>query len=217
MSDEIIDLYKPDLKKLAETDPPLTKVLESRRSIRDFGKQPITAKQLGEFLYRSVRVREITKAEIEETSNRPYPNGGAAYELEFYLIVNNCQNIPMGFYHYDPQDHQLCKISDRNEKVEALLQGAKYHNRQDVLPQVLIIIAARFQRVNWLYETIAYAGILKNVGVVLQTMYLVATALDLAPCALGSGNSDFFAAAAGTDYYAETSVGEFILATKPEE
>ena len=37
------------------------------------------------------------------------------------------------------------------------------------------------------------------------------TALGLAPCALGAGNSDTFAQATGLDYFAETSVGEFIL------
>ncbi len=42
-------------------------------------------------------------------------------------------------------------------------------------------------------------------------MYLVATAMNLAPCALGSGNSDFFTRAAGIDYYEESSVGEFTL------
>jgi hypothetical protein len=47
-------------------------------------------------------------------------------------------------------------------------------------------------------------------------MYLVATALGLAPCALGGGNSDAFAAAAGTDYYAESTVGEFVLGSRPE-
>jgi hypothetical protein len=42
-------------------------------------------------------------------------------------------------------------------------------------------------------------------------MYLAATAMNLAPCALGCGDSDLFARAAGTDYYVETSVGEFLL------
>jgi hypothetical protein len=45
-------------------------------------------------------------------------------------------------------------------------------------------------------------------------MYLVATAMGLAPCALGGGDSDLFAAVARTNYYAETSVGEFILGSK---
>jgi SagB-type dehydrogenase family enzyme len=61
---------------------------------------------------------------------------------------------------------------------------------------------------------ISYSALLKNVGVLYQTMYLVATAMNLAPCALGAGDSDLFARAVGLDYYAETSVGEFLLGSK---
>jgi hypothetical protein len=45
----------------------------------------------------------------------------------------------------------------------------------------------------------------------MQTMYLVATAMDLAPCAIGGGDSDLFAQAAGLNYLSEGSVGEFAL------
>ncbi|MDJ0713424.1 MAG: SagB family peptide dehydrogenase [Prochloraceae cyanobacterium] len=216
VSEEIIDLYKPEFNEQQATDPYFTTVLESRRSIRSFGKQPITDRQLGEFLYRSARVKKLTKTDIEELSNRPYPSAGACYELEFYLAINSCQNIASGFYHYCPQEHQLGRISGLDDPVKALLEEARINNPQKSVPQILIILAARFQRASWYYESIAYAGILKNVGAVFQTMYLVATALGLAPCALGYGNSDLFAAASGTDYYAETSVGEFILGSKPE-
>lgn len=82
------------------------------------------------------------------------------------------------------------------------------------MPQVLITIAARFQRLSWKYESMAYNAMLKNVGGLYQTMYLLATAMDLAPCALGGGDADLFARAAGLDYYAETSVGEFLIGSK---
>jgi SagB-type dehydrogenase family enzyme len=101
--------------------------------------------------------------------------------------------------------------------VEALLESAGLATGELHMPQVLIVIAARFQRAAWVYESIAYANILKDVGTLLQTMYLVATAMNLAPCAIGAGNSDLFAAAVGTDYYAETSVGELSLGSKPAE
>ena len=45
-------------------------------------------------------------------------------------------------------------------------------------------------------------------------MYLVATAMGLAPCALGGGDADLSAQAMGTDYYAESSVGEFLLGSR---
>lgn len=216
MSDRAIDLYKPDISKLKAADVPLAWVLEERKSIRNYGKKLITDKQLGEFLYRSARMRALRPSmTIMECSNRPYPCGGASYELELYLAVNTCDHIDSGLYHYCPQDHQLCHIADRNEHVEALLQNAVGSSGEDEMPQVLIILAARFQRVAWDYQAIAYSLVLKHVGVLYQMMYLVATAMELAPCGLGAGNADLFATAAGTDYYAESSVGEFMLGSKP--
>ena len=81
-------------------------------------------------------------------------------------------------------------------------------------PQVMLLLAARFGRTMWKYESMAYALVLKQVGILYQTMYLTATAMGLAPCALGGGNSDAFAAATGLDYYEETSVGEFLLGSR---
>ncbi len=216
MSNQAIALSKPDLEKLKQADTPFTLVLEQRKSLRVYGDQPITDIQLGEFLYRSARVREIMPRQYMECSNRPYPTGGACYELELYIAVNICKNITSGLYHYCPQEHQLEKIAERNAHVNTLLEDAQRANGGECLPQLLIIFTARFPRVSWAYESIAYSLILKHVGVLYQTMYLVATAMELAPCPLGAGNSDLFAAAAGIDYYAESSVGEFMLGSRAE-
>ena len=211
VAQEVIRLYKPDLQQLEQVDPSFTSVLEQRKSIRSYGEGSISARQLGEFLYRCARVRKIVPREYIECSDRPYPSGGASYELELYLAINICEDINPGIYHYCPQNHLLEKKSPKNDYLEALLINAQKANGEDCLPQVLIIITARFARVSWAYESIAYSLILKHVGVLYQTMYLVATAMNLAPCALGTGNPDLFAAATGIDYYAESSVGEFIL------
>jgi SagB-type dehydrogenase family enzyme len=82
-----------------------------------------------------------------------------------------------------------------------------------------VILAARFRRLAWKYASIACALTLKHVGVVYQTMDLVATAMHLAPCALGGGDSDLFARVAGIDYYEESSVNEFLLGSRgtPDE
>ena len=226
MSNDLIDLYKPNLEQIKQRDMSLTQVLEERKSIRSHGEQPITKKQVGEFLYRSARVRDIFKTKQDQLSNRPYPSMGACYELEIYLAINNCDEIFPGLYHYEPLDHQLSKISEKNQAVEELLHyawlhahGYYFYEQKTYLaptqPQTLVIIAARFQRASWAYESLAYAQILKNVGVLFQTMYLVATSMQLASCAQSGGNSDLFAKAIGTDYYAETSVGEFILGSQP--
>jgi SagB-type dehydrogenase family enzyme len=214
MSEEGIDLFKPDMERLEERDFPFSLVLEHRRSIREYADRPITDRQLGEFLYRSARVKELIRSEIQDVSRRPCPGGGAIHELELYLTIDSCENIPPGLYHYCPKGHRLERLSSRNELTDALFREAMRSTGQDGRPQVLITIAARFQRLSWKYESIAYSLMLKNVGALYQTMYLVATAMDLAPCALGGGDSDLFARAAGLDYYVETSVGELLLGSK---
>lgn len=217
MSEETISLYKPDLDILKKDDLSFTCVLEERQSLRNHNSErPITIEQLGEFLYRTARIRALHQAEqgLYEYSSRPYPNGGACYELELYVAARSCTGLDPGLYHYDPRGHQLCRLASRSAAVDVLLQEASYATAAQSTPQVLIILAARFQRVAWKYEAMAYALILKNVGALYQTMYLVATAMGLAACALGGGNSDLFATAAGTDYFTETSVGEFTLGTR---
>jgi oxazoline/thiazoline dehydrogenase len=219
MSEETLELCVPDLERLMEGDRPFTRVLEERRSVREYDEQPITAEQLGEFLYRAARLRFLAEADPArglhyDVSNRPYPSGGGTYDLELYLTVNVCDGIPSGIYHYDPLRHRLEKLADRNAHAETLLQDASTSAARLCVPQVLITLASRFQRLGWKYDAIAYAATLKNVGVLYQTMYLVATAMDLAPCGLGSGNSDLLAEAVGLDYLKESSVGEFMLGSR---
>jgi SagB-type dehydrogenase family enzyme len=220
MSEDIARLYKPDIARLERDDVPFSRVLEERRSIRDYGDQLINAKQLGEFLYRVGRVRRVIDADSERSlhhqiTNRPYPSGGAIYDLELYLAINSCADIAAGIYHYDPLAHVLRKLAGRNIHVDALLRDAGLAAGLSSQPQILIILASRFQRLSWKYTGFAYATTLKNVGVLYQTMYLVAAAMGLAPCGLGAGNSALFAKAVGTNYLVESSVGEFLLGATP--
>jgi oxazoline/thiazoline dehydrogenase len=224
MSTDVIDLHRPDLERLSRDDAPLTLVQERRRSIRKYGSPPISVRQLGEFLYRVGRVKALHQRSVSTAEGlipmdfapRPYPGGGALNELELYVTANACSGLAPGLYHYDADDHRLERLIADEAAVDKLLGDA---SGSTTIPrgelQVLITIAARFQRLSWKYAAMAYAVILKDVGVVYQTMYLVATAMGLAPCGVGGGDSDSFAWAAGTDYFAETSVGEFLLGSRP--
>ena len=73
-------VYRPDVDQLAREDVPFTRVIESRRSVRAYGERPITARQLGEFLYRVGRVRSVTEADPERgrlyaVTSRPLSSG----------------------------------------------------------------------------------------------------------------------------------------------
>jgi SagB-type dehydrogenase family enzyme len=223
-SGEAHDLHRPDLTRLELDDPPLAWVQERRCSARAFDAvNPVTDRQLGEFLFRVARVKDCWQTEVAtgggpvrmDFASRPYPAGGGLYELELYAAVNRCGGLQPGLYYYDAMRHRLTRLCGRGADVDALIRDAAESTAiaEDNL-QVLLILAARFARVAWKYESIAYALTLKHVGVLIQTMYLAATAMGLGARAVGCGDADMFARAAGTDYCAETSVGEFLLGSQ---
>ncbi len=78
-------------------------------------------------------------------------------------------------------------------------------------PQILITIAARFGRMSWKYSSIAHALILKDVGVLMQTFYLMATDMGLGGCAIGITNIDLFAKMTGIEFHVEGPVGQFAI------
>src|SRR5207253_2420051 len=159
-----------------------------------YADEPITSAQLGEFLYRVGRVADywefpVAAAGKLETSGyapRPYPGAGAMYELELYCAVNSCTGVGRGLYRYEPQHHRLDRRPGPTADFERLLADAAGASGLDpVRLQVVVIVAARLPRIGWKYESIAYSLTLKDVGVLFATMYLSATAMGLAPCALG--------------------------------
>lgn len=221
-SEQGIALARPDLDALRRSEATLTGVLEERRSIRRHDDaRPITLNQLGEFLYRAAGVRAVHAVGAVETVTGPNPCGGAVDGLEFYLAVRLAEGMEPGLYRYDRFGHRLEYISGITRAVRRLIDaaqratGGSHVPAPTYPPQLVVLLAARFGRVGWSYEALTYSLILKQVGVTYQTMYCVATAMGLAPCALGAGDPAVFAEATGLDPLVEGTVGEFILGSRP--
>jgi oxazoline/thiazoline dehydrogenase len=212
-SNDIVSLPRPDHEHVRRTEAPFSEVLERRRSVRDYGPEPPTFEQLGEFLYRSVRYQAVPP-QAPEHAFRAAPAGGALQELEVYPVVAQCRGLEAGVYHYRPLEHVLTRIARPSPLTEQLLEEARRTANKDTPLQIYFQITARCQRVFWKYESMGYALILKNLGALYATMYLVATAMDLAPCALGGGDSELFAAISGLDPSEEPAVGEFLLGSR---
>ncbi|WP_328902118.1 SagB family peptide dehydrogenase [Streptomyces sp. NBC_00441] len=215
---EPIALPHPELDEILRKDPPLTVALEARRSVRSYGARPVTLAQLAEFLYRSARVRTMAAVGSEDPgSSRPYPSIGHSYALELYLLVSNCEDLAPGAYHYDPVGHALRPLDTEPALAGELVGQARETGGLCADPPVLVVMTARFHRVMGRFGGLAYSGLLKDVGVLQQTLYLVCTAMGLAPCALAIGDSDLAARALGLDWSTESSIGEFVLGTLPTE
>jgi SagB-type dehydrogenase family enzyme len=205
---------------------PAAKLLRERHSTRSFDdRRPITLAELARFLDGAARVQSELKTTLDTGGDgpeltytvRPYPAAGASYALELYLAVDKCEGLPRGFYHYDAGAHALVPIAVRGNALEAQLKAAELAMGATAAPQILITIAARFGRVSWKYSAIAYALILKDVGVLMQTLYLMATDMGLGGCAIGSTNIDLFAKMTGIEFHVEGAVGQFAIGRGAEQ
>jgi SagB-type dehydrogenase family enzyme len=185
-------LDRPEAERAERDCATFAWVQEQRRSVRDYGTEPITVGQLGEFLYWAVRYEQ------------PLP--GVLCPLQVYPVIDICGGLEPGLYHYDSMHHGLAQLCGRTPFVERMLMdaGASIASPKRRL-QVLLVLASRK------CSAVPYSLILQQVGASFQRMYLVATMMGLAPCALGCGDADAFARAASAEYCSETSVGEFLL------
>jgi SagB-type dehydrogenase family enzyme len=209
-----------DLRQHSTADPgsipAIAKLLRDRHSTRSFDdQQPITLAELARFLDSTARVQSTSASELDFDDGghavRPYPSAGASYALELYLAVNTCDGLARGFYHYDAGTHALVEIDVSPHELEAQLMGADYAMGVATSPQILITITARFGRVAWKYGSIAYSLILRDVGVLLQTFYLMASDMGLGGCAIGITDIDLFAKMTGLEFHVEGPVGQFAI------
>ena len=110
-----------------------------------------------------------------------------------------------------PTGMRWCRSPCAPQELDALLAAAEFAMDAPAPPQILITIAARFDRVSWKYSSIAYSLILKDVGVLIQTLYMMATDMGLGGCAIGTSNIDLFAKMTGIEFHVEGPVGQFAL------
>jgi SagB-type dehydrogenase family enzyme len=192
--------------------------IEQRHSTRTF--KGLDLRLLSILLYRCLRIKGSRAylvanvagdtAEIE-TLSAPYPSGGSMYELIFYITIYECEGLEPGFYQYNAFEHKLYLLQHKNKDTDIMMWYARACIGSEQLPPAVITFAADFERMFWKYENMAYAAILKNVGAVFQTLYLVATDLGLGACAIGNGNIETFGRLTKKMVLQESSVGEFIL------
>jgi len=210
------------LDKAAPSEPAsaFTELLRARRSSREFDDaHPVTLAELSRLLDTAARISASWDSDLDfgadgpvlSYTSRPYPSGGSAYELELYLAVANCEGLKRGFYHYDAAEHALVALEVEPEQLDAMLMAAAFAMDAGGPPQVLLTVAARFGRISWKYASIAYSLVLKDVGVLLQTLYLTATDMGLGGCAIGTNNIDLFAQMTGLEFHVEGPVGQFAL------
>ncbi|MEW8144555.1 MAG: SagB family peptide dehydrogenase [Candidatus Thiodiazotropha endolucinida] len=212
MSDTCIHLSNIIRQTDQQSDTGFFDVLNKRKTIRTGSSQPISLSELALFLYRSFNNKDIKEKNGDILFRRPYPSGGARQELEIYVLANDVDKLDRGIYHYS-SEKQALYILNKNEQLidEYILDAVSVMGGEAPPPNALLLMATRIRRLTTAYRGLSYRISLMNAGAALQTMYLIATAMKLAPCAIGSANTQLFELATGVEPFDELPIGGFAL------
>lgn len=164
--------------------PHLSKVLQERKSSRDFLDRPLDLNIIGTILIESVGLKVKTSNELESSIERRfYPSAGARYPIEVYLIsTRNTKDLTCGVYHYNVRRNWiefLFPLKSFNEP--------KYFFADNwaSLPPIIIVLTSVFGRTQIKYGERGYRYSLIEAGHIGENIQLVATELSLKTCPLG--------------------------------
>ena len=192
-------------------DRDFVSVLDSRRSRRRFGRTPIPRGDFSDLLWLSSRNQNGDRV----APQRPYPSGGGLHTLELYAVLAGgaVESLQHGVYRYEPSDHTLEPLSTDEHDSRPFLEAAA-SSADSETPPVVLVVTSEIARVTAAYGDLGYSLVLKEVGALFQTLYLVAAYLDLEACALGAGTPEpLLARLTGRSGLAHPIVGEFMLGT----
>lgn len=197
---------------------PLSEVLHARRSLRRYGTDPLGLGELSSLLFHAAHIdRAWHDDQVGGQTLRPFPSAGARNELEVYVVANDVAGLTSGAHYYDAHEHQLVLCQPRDagqERLNRFVHQATGEalNRE---PPAVLLITAVFARTLWKYGDIGLKLIYADTGSLCQTLYLAATSLGLAPCAIGAAPELDTAQWLGLDPLVESQVGCVLVGPHP--
>jgi len=161
-------------------DISIWEVMKRRRSVRDFGEEPLSIADLGQILWASQGITQETQG----IGLRTAPSAGALYPVETYVVVNNVSELEQGIYHYavEAQELEQLKKGDFRTPIAraALDQEVAY------VANAVFVWTAIFDRSKWKYKQRAYRYVYLDAGHIAQNVALSAVALGLGSCQIAA-------------------------------
>lgn len=182
-------------------------IINERKSSRVFTNQTMTLLQLSYLLWATQGIKEIRGKSY--ATLRTVPSGGARHGFETYLLIQNCEGLETGLYHYLPMEHELEYIREIDELQDSI---SKSLCGQDWAKKANVVFYWSFvaYRCEWRYGIYAHRVALIDAGHVGQNLYLACTALGLGTCGIAAFDDEYCSKMIGLD-----NDEEFIVYTAP--
>jgi putative peptide maturation dehydrogenase len=140
------------------------------------------------------------------TLKRTSPSAGGFHPIEAYPLIMAVDELDPGLYHYNAAEHALellapLGVDEARAAANAFVCGQTYFGDANVL----LVLAARFDRAFWKYRNHrkALTALMMDAAHLSQTLYLVATELGLGAFVTAAVNNVDIEERLGIDGYRE--------------
>jgi SagB-type dehydrogenase family enzyme len=167
----------------------LEEAVSRRRSRREFKGSPLTLEQVSQVLWAAQGI-------TDPGGLRAAPSAGALYPLDVYLVVGEAvEELAGGVYHYEPQDHTLERILERDVRRDLARLAAE----QTFIAEapLVLVITGEYERSSKKYSERAARYVHMEAGHVAQNVYLQAETLGLGTVVAGAFSDEELARASG--------------------
>ncbi len=190
---------------------PLWDALQSRRSVRDYSAEPLSATDLSQVLWAAQGVT----ARVDGVLLRTAPSAGALNPVETYVLAHRVEGLPPGIYHYDARDHALELLVEGDVRGEASAAALE----QSFVADAAAVLAwtAVFERCARKYGQRAYRYVYLDAGQIAENAALAAVSLGLASCPVAAFHDDAINGMLGVDGTAEGVLYMTALGAPAEE
>ncbi len=150
-----------------------------RLSSRTFCKERIAFEQFSAFL------EALCRIDLEGLPKYLYPSAGGIYPVETYLFIkpDRIENIPAGFYYYNPASHQLALLSNEGY-IDRSLHGTVNQTIFDESAFSLFFIG-QLRTISRVYKNAARDFCLLEAGYMSQLLMLEAPKHQIGLCPIG--------------------------------
>lgn len=175
-----IELPVPD-----DIDGELGDVLEDRRTDYNYSGESMTLAELSTMLHHAAGVKGSGIAyNVRDFPKRRFPSAGGLQPVDIMLAINDVEGVEKGMYYFDPVNHCLRRV-DRGNLRGKILESTIFAEWMFYAP-VVAFLTHDMARVRWKYGTRGYRFMHVDLGVMVQSLYLVGTALDFSTCAVAA-------------------------------
>ncbi len=183
-----------------EEGPGVWRVMEARRSIRDFAPEGIPLETMARLVWSVGGIREKRWG----FAFRIVPSAGALYPVETYLMINRVEGLEKGIYHLHVPTFSLELVREGDLSRE--LTRAALGQEMVAEGAATFLWTAVIDRCRIKYGERAFRYIYLDAGHLGQNLYLAATALGLGCCTIGAFFDDEVNAVLGVDGLEETVI-----------